>query len=248
MAELDRATAAIGEMRTGSIAADARHGNGDAGARAHRPAQCGLLIQPGRYAMANSGTQTVPKDQALEPVMSWLTNVTEPAPPDPVIDAQADEVVGKLLTVNPAEADKIAINKQAIENLGAELQKRSRAAQRDAEAAGAQAVRGRDRGRRGRQRAGRPQDEGRGARSRPVRLRAGLDRRACSGSCRSWARRSSATSAATRSSSTAARRDRARAAGSARRARAATTSRSPTTRRRCARWPRSSRRRSSSAS
>jgi uncharacterized protein YaaN involved in tellurite resistance len=74
--------------------------------------------------MANAGTtQTVPKDQALEPVMSWLTNVTEPAPLDPVIDAQADEVVGKLLTVSPAEVDKVAVNKEAIENLGAELQK-----------------------------------------------------------------------------------------------------------------------------
>jgi uncharacterized protein YaaN involved in tellurite resistance len=73
--------------------------------------------------MATSGTQTVAKDQALEPVMSWLTNVTEPAPTDPVIDAQADEVVGKLLTVNPAEADKVSINKQAIENLGGDLQR-----------------------------------------------------------------------------------------------------------------------------
>ena len=73
--------------------------------------------------MATSGTQTVAKDQALEPVMSWLTNVNEPAPTDPVIDAQADEVVGKLLTVNPAEADKVSINKQAIENLGGDLQR-----------------------------------------------------------------------------------------------------------------------------
>jgi len=73
--------------------------------------------------MATSGTQTVAKDQALEPVMSWLTNVTEPAPTDPVIDAQADEVVGKLLTVNPAEADKVSVNKQAIENLGGDLQR-----------------------------------------------------------------------------------------------------------------------------
>ena len=73
--------------------------------------------------MADSGTQTVAKDQALEPVMSWLTNVNEPAPTDPVIDAQADEVVGKLLTVNPAEADKVTVNKQAIENLGGDLQR-----------------------------------------------------------------------------------------------------------------------------
>jgi uncharacterized protein YaaN involved in tellurite resistance len=68
-------------------------------------------------------TQTVPKDQALQPVMSWLTNVTEPAPADPVIDAQATEVVGKLLTIDPAQADKVTVNKQAIENLGGDLQR-----------------------------------------------------------------------------------------------------------------------------
>ena len=73
--------------------------------------------------MANSVTQTVAKDQALEPVMSWLTNATEPAPLDPVIDAQADEVVTKLLTVDPAQAEKVAVNKQAISNLGSELQR-----------------------------------------------------------------------------------------------------------------------------
>jgi len=73
--------------------------------------------------MATGVTQTVTKDQALEPVMSWLANVTEPAPLDPVIDAQADEVVTRLLTVTPGEADKVAVNKQAIENLGGELQR-----------------------------------------------------------------------------------------------------------------------------
>jgi len=73
--------------------------------------------------MATGVTPTVTKDQALEPVMSWLANVTEPAPLDPVIDAQADEVVTRLLTVTPGEADKVAVNKQAIENLGGELQR-----------------------------------------------------------------------------------------------------------------------------
>jgi uncharacterized protein YaaN involved in tellurite resistance len=73
--------------------------------------------------MANSVTQTTTKDQALEPVMSWLTNVTEPAPPDPVIDAQADEVVTKLLTVDPAQADKVTVNREAIQNLGGDLQR-----------------------------------------------------------------------------------------------------------------------------
>jgi uncharacterized protein YaaN involved in tellurite resistance len=74
--------------------------------------------------MANSETQTVPK-QALEPVMSWLANVNEPAPLDPVVDAQADKVVSNLLTVDPAQADRISVDKQAIQNLGGELQRES---------------------------------------------------------------------------------------------------------------------------
>lgn len=70
-----------------------------------------------------SSTVTQSKESSLEPVMSWLTNVAEPAPLDPVIDTQADEVVSKLMTVDPAQAEKIAGNKQAIQNLGSDLQR-----------------------------------------------------------------------------------------------------------------------------
>lgn len=73
--------------------------------------------------VTTNAATTATKDQALEPVMSWLANATEPAPLDPVIDAQADEVVTKLLTVDPAQVEKIAVNKEAIQNLGSELQR-----------------------------------------------------------------------------------------------------------------------------
>jgi uncharacterized protein YaaN involved in tellurite resistance len=66
---------------------------------------------------------TEKKAESLESVMSWLTNVAEPAPVDPVIDTQADEVVTKLMTTDPADAQKLSLNKQAIQNLGGELQK-----------------------------------------------------------------------------------------------------------------------------
>ena len=75
--------------------------------------------------MADSVTQTATTEPALEPVMSWLTNATEPAPLDPVIDAQADEVVTRLLTVDPAQTDKVAVTRQAIQNLGSDLQRES---------------------------------------------------------------------------------------------------------------------------
>lgn len=71
--------------------------------------------------MSTSVTQT--KEPQLESVMSWLSNVSEPAPVDPVIDTQADDVVTKLMTVDPAQAEKVAVNKQAIQNLGSELQR-----------------------------------------------------------------------------------------------------------------------------
>lgn len=73
--------------------------------------------------MSTSLTQPEKKDPNLESVMSWLTNVAEPTPLDPVIDNQADEVVTQLMTIDPAQADKIAVNKQVIQNLGSELQR-----------------------------------------------------------------------------------------------------------------------------
>lgn len=72
----------------------------------------------------NTVVTQAPKTEAnLESVMSWLSNVAEPTPLDPVIDTQADEVVGRLMTIDPSQADKIAVNKQVIQNLGAELQR-----------------------------------------------------------------------------------------------------------------------------
>ena len=68
-------------------------------------------------------TQTPKTEPNLESVMSWLSNVAEPTPLDPVIDTQADQVVGQLMTIDPSQADKIAVNKQVIQNLGAELQR-----------------------------------------------------------------------------------------------------------------------------
>ena len=73
--------------------------------------------------MNTTVTQTENKEPNLESVMSWMTNVSEPAPVDPVIDTQADEVVTRLMTVDPSQAEKISINKQSIQNLGSELQR-----------------------------------------------------------------------------------------------------------------------------
>lgn len=70
-----------------------------------------------------SSVQTEQKAQDLESVMSWLSNVSDPAPADPVIDSQADEVVAKLMTVDPSQVDKLSVNKAAIQNLGGELQR-----------------------------------------------------------------------------------------------------------------------------
>lgn len=73
--------------------------------------------------MTTSVTQSAAKEQNLESVMSWLTNVAEPAPTDPVIDTQADEVVTKMMTVDPAQVEKVAITRESIQNLGSELQR-----------------------------------------------------------------------------------------------------------------------------
>jgi len=73
--------------------------------------------------MNTTVTQMPAGEAKLEPVMSWLTNVAEPAPLDPVIDTQADEVVSKLMTADPAQAEKVAVSKQAIQNLGSDLQR-----------------------------------------------------------------------------------------------------------------------------
>jgi uncharacterized protein YaaN involved in tellurite resistance len=71
-------------------------------------------------------TLVTPADKAapnLESVMSWLSDVAEPAPADPVIDTQADQVVTQLMTIDPAQAEKVTMNKQIIQNLGGDLQR-----------------------------------------------------------------------------------------------------------------------------
>lgn len=73
--------------------------------------------------MANSGVQTEQQTQNLESVMSWLSNVNDPTPTDPVIDSQADVVVTQLMTIDPSQVDKVSVNKEVIQNLGSELQR-----------------------------------------------------------------------------------------------------------------------------
>jgi uncharacterized protein YaaN involved in tellurite resistance len=63
------------------------------------------------------------KEPNLESVMSWLSDVAEPVPTDPVIDGQADQVVTQLMTIDPGQADKVTVNKQVIQNLGSDLQR-----------------------------------------------------------------------------------------------------------------------------
>ena len=71
-----------------------------------------------------SGTQTEqPKEQKLENVLSWLSDVQAPVPSDPVVDAQADTVVTGLMTIDPTQVDKVSVTKESIQGLGSELQK-----------------------------------------------------------------------------------------------------------------------------
>jgi uncharacterized protein YaaN involved in tellurite resistance len=59
----------------------------------------------------------------LEAVMSWLKDVKEEAPADPVIEQQATQVVTQMLSVKPEQTAEIAVTKKTIENLGVELQR-----------------------------------------------------------------------------------------------------------------------------
>ena len=154
-------------------------------------------------------TQTTQVEKAkpgeLEAVLGWLEVPGEsvPAPADPEIDGQAEQVVGHLLTVDPKDAETITRGRNTIQNHGRGAAARGGAPQRDAEAAGAEALRGRDRGRRRRAtRCVDLQDEGRGARSRASSTSSRAGSRARSDACRSSARRSSATSRDTRARAT----------------------------------------------
>lgn len=70
-----------------------------------------------------SGTQTEQKEEKLENVLSWLTDVQAPAPADPVVDAQADSVVTSLMTIDPTKAERVSFTKESIQGLGSELQR-----------------------------------------------------------------------------------------------------------------------------
>ena len=63
--------------------------------------------------------------EKLENVMAWLGNVetTAPAPADPVLDSQADNVVTQLLTADPKDVQTQGHNKQVIQSMGMELQR-----------------------------------------------------------------------------------------------------------------------------
>lgn len=75
-------------------------------------------------------TETVSSTQPAQPaklenVMSWLSSVesTAPAPTDPVLDSQADNVVAQLLTADPKDVQTQGHNKQVIQSMGMELQR-----------------------------------------------------------------------------------------------------------------------------
>jgi uncharacterized protein YaaN involved in tellurite resistance len=72
----------------------------------------------------SSSTQTVSGEAAkLESVMSWLSASQEPAPADPQIEKQADDVVQHLMTADPAKLTANSPQRQVIERMGAGLQK-----------------------------------------------------------------------------------------------------------------------------
>jgi len=76
-------------------------------------------------------TQTTQVDKGktpeLESVLKWLDvpGVSVPAPADPEIDGQAEQVVGHLLTVDPKDADAIQRGRNAIQGMALELQRES---------------------------------------------------------------------------------------------------------------------------
>ena len=67
------------------------------------------------------------KTPELESVLGWLDvpGASVPAPADPEIDGQAEQVVGHLLTVDPKDADAITRGRNAIQSMGLELQRES---------------------------------------------------------------------------------------------------------------------------
>ncbi len=77
--------------------------------------------------MTTQTTQPQEKKTELESVMSWLDvpGAAQPAPADPQLDGQADQIVGHLLTVDPKNADAQTRSRNAIQSMGLELQRES---------------------------------------------------------------------------------------------------------------------------
>lgn len=72
-------------------------------------------------------TQTVQpeKKTELQAVMSWLDAPNSAAPADPQLEAQADSVVGQLLTVDPKDVELATTTRKTIQSMGLELQRES---------------------------------------------------------------------------------------------------------------------------
>lgn len=75
--------------------------------------------------MANT-TQTEPSDAKPKlQSLATLLDIPDAKPDDPAIEAQADEVVGKLITVNPEDVAVKVDVRQALQTMGAALQRES---------------------------------------------------------------------------------------------------------------------------
>jgi uncharacterized protein YaaN involved in tellurite resistance len=72
-------------------------------------------------------TETVEpgKKNELQAVMSWLDAPNAVAPPDPQLEAQADSVVGQLLTADPKDVELATTTRKTIQSMGLELQRES---------------------------------------------------------------------------------------------------------------------------
>lgn len=72
-----------------------------------------------------TATQQPEKKTELQSVMGWLDvpGASVPAPADPQLEGQAEDIVGHLLTVDPKNVEAQARSKNAIQSMGIELQR-----------------------------------------------------------------------------------------------------------------------------
>ena len=73
----------------------------------------------------NAQTVQPEKKNELQAVMSWLDAPNAVAPPDPQLEAQADSVVGQLLTADPKDVELATTTRKTIQSMGLELQRES---------------------------------------------------------------------------------------------------------------------------